>query len=69
MTTQAQNTSVRTDVIVEAPPEHAFRLFTERFDLRRINFVSPQKFAMTLIKLPERSIRPLPIDPERGREF
>src|SRR6185369_3758011 len=24
---------------------------------------------MTLIKLPERSIRPLPIDPERGREF
>ena len=44
-------------------------LFIERFDLRRINFVSPQKFAMTLIKLPERSIRPLPIDPERGREF
>src|SRR6476660_2396630 len=44
-------------------------LFIERFDLRRINLVSPQKFTMTLIKLPERSIRPLPIDPERGREF
>ena len=44
-------------------------LFIERFDLRRINFVSPQKFAMSLIKLPERSIWPLPIDPERGREF
>ena len=44
-------------------------LFIERFDLRSINFVSPQKFPMTLIKLPERSIRPLPIDPERGREF
>ena len=25
-------------------------LFIERFDLRRINFVSPQKFAMTLIQ-------------------
>ena len=44
-------------------------LFIERFDLRRINFVLAQKVAMTLIKLPERSIRPLPIDPERGREF
>ena len=44
-------------------------LFVERFDVRRINFVSPQKFAVTLIKLPERSIRPLPIDPERGRQF
>src|SRR6476660_9967303 len=44
-------------------------LFIEWFDLRGINFVSPQKFAMTLIKLPERSIRPLTIDPERGGEF
>ena len=44
-------------------------LFIERFDVRGINFVSPQKFAVTLIKLPERSIRALPIDPERGREF
>src|SRR3982750_2434334 len=44
-------------------------LFIERFDVRRINFVSPQKFAVTLIKLPKRSIRPLPIDPERGRKF
>jgi len=44
-------------------------LFIEWFDFRRINFVSPQKFAMTLIKLPESSIWPLPIDPKRGREF
>ena len=44
-------------------------LFVERFDVRRINFVSPQKVAMTLIQLPEGSIRSLPIDPERGRKF
>src|SRR4026208_816369 len=44
-------------------------LFIERFDVRGINFVSPQKFAVTLIKLPERSIRPLPINPERRRKF
>ena len=44
-------------------------LFIERFDFRGINFISPQEFAMTLIKLPERSIRPLPIDPERGGEL
>ena len=44
-------------------------LFIERFDVCRINFVSPQKFAVTLIKLPERSIRPLPIDEERGRKL
>jgi uncharacterized protein YndB with AHSA1/START domain len=32
MTTQAQETSVRTEVIVDAPIERAFRFFTERFD-------------------------------------
>ncbi len=32
MTTQAQETSVRTEVVVDAPAERAFRLFTERFD-------------------------------------
>ena len=32
MTTQAQDTSVRTEVVVEAPPQRAFQLFTERFD-------------------------------------
>ena len=32
MTTQAQETAVRTEVVVGAPPDRAFRLFTERFD-------------------------------------
>jgi uncharacterized protein YndB with AHSA1/START domain len=31
MTTQAQDTSVRTQVVVEAPVERAFRVFTEDF--------------------------------------
>jgi uncharacterized protein YndB with AHSA1/START domain len=31
MTTQAQEASVRTQVVVEAPIEHAFRVFTEEF--------------------------------------
>ncbi|MEA2310654.1 MAG: hypothetical protein QOE28_622, partial [Solirubrobacteraceae bacterium] len=29
MTTQAQDASVRTDVVVDAPPERAFTVFTE----------------------------------------
>src|ERR671915_2040001 len=32
MSTQAQATSVRTQVVVEAPIERAFRVFTEDFD-------------------------------------
>ena len=32
MTTQAQETSVRTSIVVEAPIERAFRVFTEDFD-------------------------------------
>jgi uncharacterized protein YndB with AHSA1/START domain len=32
MTTQAQETSIKTDVVVDAPIEHAFRVFSERFD-------------------------------------
>ena len=32
MTTQAQDTWVRTEVLVDAPADRAFRLFTERFD-------------------------------------
>jgi len=32
MTTQAQQTSIQTDVVVEAPQERAFRIFTEQFD-------------------------------------
>ncbi len=32
MTTQAQDTTVRREIVVEAPIERAFRVFTERFD-------------------------------------
>lgn len=32
MTTQAQDTTVRTEIVVDAPVERAFRLFTEQFD-------------------------------------
>jgi uncharacterized protein YndB with AHSA1/START domain len=32
MTTQAQETSVRTSIVVEAPVERAFRVFTDDFD-------------------------------------
>jgi uncharacterized protein YndB with AHSA1/START domain len=32
MTTQAEQASIRTEVVVEAPIERAFRVFTERFD-------------------------------------
>jgi uncharacterized protein YndB with AHSA1/START domain len=32
MTTQAQDTSVRTEIVVDAPVERAFAVFTEQFD-------------------------------------
>lgn len=32
MTTPAHDTSVQIEVVVDAPVEHAFKLFTERFD-------------------------------------
>ena len=32
MTTQAQDTSVRTEIVVEAPVERAFQVFTQSFD-------------------------------------
>jgi uncharacterized protein YndB with AHSA1/START domain len=32
MTTQAQDTSVRTEIVVDAPIERAFLVFTEKFD-------------------------------------
>jgi len=32
MTTQAEQTSIQTDVVVEAPVERAFRVFVEEFD-------------------------------------
>lgn len=32
MTAQAQDTTVRTDIVVHAPAERAFKVFTEQFD-------------------------------------
>ncbi|HET7653093.1 MAG TPA: SRPBCC family protein [Acidimicrobiales bacterium] len=32
MTTQSQGATVRTDIVVDAPAERAFKVFTERFD-------------------------------------
>ena len=39
-------------------------LFIERIEFSEINAVSAEKLAVTLIKLPERPIRPLSIDAE-----
>ncbi len=39
-------------------------LFIERIDRSGINAVFAKKLPMTLVKLPERSIRPLSINPE-----
>src|SRR5437667_9857461 len=44
-------------------------LFLEGVDFSGINSVPAKKLAMTLIELPERSIRPLSIDAEERREF
>jgi uncharacterized protein YndB with AHSA1/START domain len=33
MTTKDQQTAIRTDVVVDAPQDRAFRLFTEQFDM------------------------------------
>ena len=32
MTTMAEETAIRTDIVVEAPQERAFRVFTQQFD-------------------------------------
>ena len=44
-------------------------LFIEAFDFSGINSVPAEKLAMTLIKLPERSIRPLSICAKQRSEF
>src|SRR5439155_10235272 len=44
-------------------------LFIERIDRSGINAVFAEKLPMTLVKLPERSIRPLSINSEGRSEF
>src|ERR1051326_1359778 len=43
--------------------------FIQGLNVGRINFVSAQELPMTLIKLPERAVWPLPVDPKRRREL
>ena len=48
MTNQAQETSVQTEVVVGAPAERAFQLFTERFDQ-----VKPREHNMLSVDIAE----------------
>jgi uncharacterized protein YndB with AHSA1/START domain len=53
MTTQAQETSIKTDVVVDAPIEHAFRVFTERFDQ-----IKPREHNMLQVDIAESVLEP-----------
>jgi len=53
MTTQAQDTSIKTDVVVDAPLEHAFRVFTERFDQ-----IKPREHNMLQVDIAESVFEP-----------
>jgi uncharacterized protein YndB with AHSA1/START domain len=48
MTTQAQDTSVRTQVVVDAPIERAFRVFTHNFDR-----IKPREHNMLAVDIAE----------------
>ena len=53
MTTQAQPTSVRTEVIVDAPIDRAFRVFTDRFDA-----IKPREHNMLTVDIAESVFEP-----------
>jgi uncharacterized protein YndB with AHSA1/START domain len=53
MTTQAQETSIKTDVVVDAPIEHAFRVFSERFDQ-----IKPREHNMLQVDIAESVLEP-----------
>jgi uncharacterized protein YndB with AHSA1/START domain len=53
MTTQAQQASVRTQIVVEAPIERAFRVFTEDFDK-----VKPREHNMLGVDIAETVFEP-----------
>jgi len=53
MTTQAQDTSVRTEVVVEAPIERAFRVFTHNFDR-----IKPREHNMLAVEIAESVFEP-----------
>jgi uncharacterized protein YndB with AHSA1/START domain len=53
MTTQAQEASVRAQIVVEAPIEHAFRVFTEQFDR-----IKPREHNLLGVKIAETVFEP-----------
>ena len=53
MTTQAQDTSVRTQVVVEVPIERAFSVFTEDFDS-----IKPREHNMLAVEIAESVFEP-----------
>lgn len=53
MTTQAAETSIRTEILVEAPIERAFRVFTERFDQ-----IKPREHNMLQVDIAESVFEP-----------
>ncbi|MGH9222403.1 MAG: SRPBCC family protein [Acidimicrobiales bacterium] len=53
MTTQAQDSSVRTDIVVNAPVERAFKLFTEQFDR-----IKPREHNMLGVDIAESTFEP-----------
>jgi len=58
------------DLVAQILLHFGFNLiFVERVDFSGIHPVSPEKLAMTLIKLPKRPIGPLSIDAEQRSEL
>jgi uncharacterized protein YndB with AHSA1/START domain len=55
MTTQAEQTSIRTEVLVEAPIERAFRVFTKQFDK-----IKPREHNMLAVDIVESVFEPRP---------
>lgn len=53
MSTQVQETSVRTQIVVEAPIERAFSVFTERFDQ-----IKPREHNMLAVEIAETVFEP-----------
>jgi len=53
MTTQAQQTSISTEIVVEAPQDRAFHVFTERFDA-----IKPREHNMLQVDIAESVFEP-----------
>jgi uncharacterized protein YndB with AHSA1/START domain len=53
MTTQAEQTAIRTEIVVEAPIERAFRVFSEQFDK-----IKPREHNMLEVEIAESVFEP-----------